>query len=455
MTDAMTIPAAIQWHEGMLLAPQHFQQLSWRYEALLHYHAMAMTPFHWGVCHLKIDTALLVSGTLRILELEAIMPDGLIVSHDDTDSEALELDLLPYVETLRHGHLPIHLAVPAQHADAAVATGSLARYRSYEGTPITDENTGEGELRIPRLRPCPTLLATATPPQKYVSFPLLHIQYANETFERTDFVPPTIRILPTSPLGTRCAAIAKRLREKAVFLSEKARTPSAAMSGAQLLEIKLNIHSLVAALPAFETILASGVAHPYPLYLALSALVGHVAAVGTSMLPPVCAPYNHHDLLSTFAQAQAFIFRVLAEGIHETYTAMPFTYQDGVFSLYFDGAWMTRRLVLGVQGQPGMSEREVITWVEESLIASHTTMQALREKRILGARRQRLEADRELVPGRGVVLFALQPDTAFIHANDILQMTNPPHRHDALRPISIVLYIRDETTTQTAKGESL
>jgi type VI secretion system protein ImpJ len=335
-----------------------------------------------------------------------------------------------------------------------LTTGSLARYHSYEGTPITDENTGEGELCIPRLRPCATLLATATPPQKYVSFPLLHIQYANETFERTDFVPPTLRITPTSPLGTMCAAIAKRLREKAVFLSEKARTPSAAMSGPQLLETKQHIHSLVAALPAFETVLASGVAHPYMLYLTLSALVGHVAAVGPGMLPPVLAPYDHHNLLSTFSQAQAFIFRVLDEGIHEAYTAMPFEYQEGVFSLHFDGAWMTRRLVLGVQGQPGMSERDVITWVEESLIGSHTTMQALREKRILGARRRRMEADRELVPGRGVVLFALQPDPTFIHPHDILQIINTPQRPDALRPVSIVLYIRDEATTQSANGES-
>ena len=46
---ASDIPEAIQWHEGMLLAPQHFQQLAWRQETLLHYATLAASPF-LGVC---------------------------------------------------------------------------------------------------------------------------------------------------------------------------------------------------------------------------------------------------------------------------------------------------------------------------------------------------------------------------------------------------------------------
>jgi len=60
MIDAHDLPGAIQWHEGMLLAPQHFQQLSIRYEELLHYHLMMISPFHWGIRRLKIDQVLLL-----------------------------------------------------------------------------------------------------------------------------------------------------------------------------------------------------------------------------------------------------------------------------------------------------------------------------------------------------------------------------------------------------------
>src|SRR5262249_28543467 len=50
--SARDLPAAIQWYEGMLLAPQHFQQSSLRQEALLAYHLAALSPYHWGVSRL-------------------------------------------------------------------------------------------------------------------------------------------------------------------------------------------------------------------------------------------------------------------------------------------------------------------------------------------------------------------------------------------------------------------
>ena len=81
MSTAHDLPEAIQWSEGMLLRPHHFQQATLRQESLLYYHAALIAPFHWGVRHLKIDEVLLVDGGFRVLELEAVMPDGLVVSH--------------------------------------------------------------------------------------------------------------------------------------------------------------------------------------------------------------------------------------------------------------------------------------------------------------------------------------------------------------------------------------
>jgi type VI secretion system protein ImpJ len=135
MTDVREIPEAIQWHEGMLLVPQHFQQLALRHEALVHYHAYTTAPFYWGVRRLTIDQALLVSGTLRVLELEAIMPDGLIVTHGlrhGRGESALEIDLTPYAHEMTHKPLPVHLAVAAGTQGAVAANGALTRYASIE-----------------------------------------------------------------------------------------------------------------------------------------------------------------------------------------------------------------------------------------------------------------------------------------------------------------------------------
>ena len=43
--DARNVPHRIEWHEGMLLAPQHFQQVSARMDALVAWHTLAVSPF--------------------------------------------------------------------------------------------------------------------------------------------------------------------------------------------------------------------------------------------------------------------------------------------------------------------------------------------------------------------------------------------------------------------------
>jgi type VI secretion system protein ImpJ len=442
MINAHEIPAIIQWHEGMLLAPQHFQQLSWRYEALLQYHTAAIAPFHWGVRRCQIDTALLVSGILRILQLEAVLPDGLVVSHGDHNAEALEIDLTPYAEDMRRQGLAVRLAVPAKKPGEPSAKGDLARYVSRESDPVADENTGMDALGIPRLWPRLSLLVAEPPPAKYVTLPLARVQYRNEAFALNDYIPPTLSVPVSSALGEMCTLIARRVREKALFLSEQVRAPSVAIGAPLVLETKTFIQSLVAALPHFEAVLSTGLAHPYTLYLALCLLAGHVAAVGAGVLPPAFVPYNHNDLRATFTQVRDFIYRALDEGIPEIYAGMPFSYDHGVFSLTFDGAWLQRRLILGVRGQTGMSEKDVIDWMELSLIGSRTVMPVLRERRILGAARHRIEGDADLVPVRGVILFALHPDPSFIHPDEALQIFNAQDPDGAARPAEIVLYVK-------------
>ena len=90
----------IQWHEGMLLLPQHFQQADQRMQDLLHFHMASISPFHWGVKGYKVDPVLLINGILRFNELEAVLPDGLVFSHAKSDEGSLEVSLSDLKEEL-------------------------------------------------------------------------------------------------------------------------------------------------------------------------------------------------------------------------------------------------------------------------------------------------------------------------------------------------------------------
>lgn len=424
----------------MLLTPQHFQQLSIRQEGLVGYCALAIQPYFWGVRKLHVDQSRLLSGEFCVLQLEAIMPDGLIVSHNASGGNELRLDLTSKSAELQDHPATIHLAVPAR--GNGKREGEAARYDSLEGEPVADENTGEGEVRIPRLKPHLMLLAAEAPPPRYVSFPLARIQFKDDVFSLTEYIPPTTSVSLSSQVGEICLAVAKKLREKSMALSEQVQAPSAPGSMPMVVESKRKIQCLVAGLPLFESLLSTGQSHPYPLYLALSSVAGHLAALGSSLVPPVFPPYDHNNLRSTFEHVQDYAFRMISEGISEKYLGFPFQFSHGVFELSFDRDWMDRRLVLAVRAQAGMSEADLIKWGEECLIGSKSVIQSLRDRRILGAWRQYIAGDEDLVPPRGVVFFALKTGPEFIKPEEELQIVTISERARALRPSEIILHVK-------------
>lgn len=439
--SAADVPPAIQWHEGMLLAPQHFQWSTQRQEALLHYHAAALNPFHWGVRHLRIDPVLLVDGTLRVLELEAVLPDGLIVSHLPDETPDLMIDLAERADDMRQRPVTVHLAVAARGRGVVLAD----RFGFEEGGPAIDENTGEGELPVPVLKPRLRLLLDDDPPPKYVTFPLAKVLYRNEVFARTSYEPPWLRVAPGSALYEMCQGIAARLREKAAFLAEQARSSMSSVRAPQLLETKSMVHAMVGGLPAFEAALRCGASHPFPLYIALCNLLGHVAGLGRALMPPVLEPYDHNELFATFDQVKVALFQALDEGIHEGYTAYAFTYEEGAFRLRFDPDWMSRPLILGVKAPLGVPEAEMAAWVAASLIASRPRIAGLWDRRVVGTRRKKIEAETDMVPIRGVSLYSLTADPEFVVPDEELEIRNLDDRGGKRRPDEVVLYVRNRT----------
>jgi type VI secretion system protein ImpJ len=434
------IPQAIQWHEGMLLAPQHFQQSCWRQEMLVQYNSLLVGPYCWGVRRLALDTKLLPSGTIQVLDLEAVLPDGAVVTHRLSDGNELMLDLAADGDLPKQSDIPIYLALPARNMGAI--KGGLTRYAALEGNPTPDENTGEGELRMPVLRPRLSLIAGDTPPPKYISMPLTTVRIEDEAYVQTDYIPPTMAVPVHSPVGEVCSELARRVREKAIYLSERLRSPSAVLDLPLTMENKAHLQSLTAGLPQFEALLSTGNAHPLVLYTSLCGLAGHVASLGNTLLPPLFSPYNHNDLRSSFQEVINFALRMINEGIPETYSVYPFKRKDRAFSVMFQEEWYTQRLVVGMRVPGGATEKDLIGWAEECLIGSESVIGSLRDRRIRGAFRQFLEKDQELMPVRGVVLFSLRPEQDFIRSGETLQILNFGERWRNVTPLEVVLYVK-------------
>lgn len=443
--EAEKIPEAVQWHEGMMLSPHHFQQTAIRNEMLLNYHLSHVAPFHWGIRRLQVDQTLLIDGTFRILDLEAVMPDGLLVLIDDESPYSFELDLTPYMEELSQKPIAVQLAVPVQRTGSAAVKGTLPRYDSIEGKPVADENTGGDEMSLPRLRPRLNLLVTDTPSAKYTAFPLARVVYKNEAYALADYIPPMLCTAPKTALWQMCSEISQRIREKAVFLSEKLTAPDSPIKGPKAIETKLLIQNLVSSLTPFETLLNSGVSHPFQVYLWLSSLVGNLSGLVLGAVPPVLKAYDHNDINRCFVQAKTFLFRMIDEGILESHTAILFELDNGVFSLKLKEEWIQRTLIIGVQTRPGATEREMLAWMEECLIGSEPTLESMKERRILGARRKRIDADDELVPTGGLILYSVESSEEFTRPDQHLIIYNSSDPGARRGPIEITLFVRNRS----------
>ena len=111
----MTVPAPlphIQWHEGMLLSPQHFQQESARTDNLVAWQSLNANALAWGVKHFDIDDSLLANGVLRVNSLVAVFSDGtpFVYNAENDAGPALEIDLSQWESILSAGELNVYLA---------------------------------------------------------------------------------------------------------------------------------------------------------------------------------------------------------------------------------------------------------------------------------------------------------------------------------------------------------
>jgi type VI secretion system protein ImpJ len=440
---AQEIPEAIDWHEGMLLAPEHFQQMNARQEMLVGY-GLSCSPYQWGVRHLEWDANLLASGTLSVTQLEAILPDGLIATVNEPGE--LELALKPYAEQMRSAAVPVCLVAPARKMETGA--GDLERYQSDPGVPPEDASyAGLNGASIPRLRPRLALLTGSIPP-KYVGFPLVRVRYENEVFAASNDH-PVLSVPVSSRLGSLCSQVARHVREKALYLADRARGSDGGTGQAAAEYVKTLIHSLVSSLPPFEGGLYTGVAHPYPLYLALCAMAGSVAGVGLSLVPPVFPPYDHNNPYESFQEVKKYIFQVIAEGISETWASFRFHRAEQTFVLAAKTGWSEvlgeRRpgrtsLVLALRTPSGATEKDMLAWGSNCVIGTSGVVASLVNRRILGAARRPVESADDLIPAKGLLLFELEPDAEFIRLDEDLQVFD--RRPDAVPPLEALLFVR-------------
>lgn len=452
MVTQHRIVPAIQWYEGMLLSPQHFQQQDLRWQQLQSIQLSHLSTHHWGLIDLAFDPVTLPSGLLRVLNLCAIMPDGLVVTHTSLpDAPQLELDLNASRQKIMELGATVYLAVPEHTDGLSPVRSEMPRFDVTAGENILDDNAIDNVIQIPRLVPRVSLVISDAPPARYTSFPIAKIGYVDEAFILKPYVPACFRVPQVSLLGEHCGLIVRRLREKVAYLSEKWQ----AQLGTPLIgETAAQMRPLVQSLPIIEPLLLSNEAHPYQLYQALCQVAGYVATLRLGQTPPIFPSYNHDDLFATFQPLFEWI-HIVIDSIEKAYSILLFAQRDRLFTINIQPEIFTPQLLVGLKAPSAMSEGELSDWMRDAIIATESHFESVRVRRITGAHRAIVQDQElyDLMPGRGVLIFKIDCGAQFIKPGERLIIVNPADSPDK-RPSEIVLYVKHKEMKSGYAGAS-
>jgi type VI secretion system protein ImpJ len=451
-TPLSIIPDAILWHEGMLLRPEHFEQLTARQELLLQHHASS-APFAWGISRLIVDEAALLQGRFTLLQLDARLPDGLTIhisqSDDREQSTQPSIDLATLDVSFQQKAFLVYLAVIALQPGALSTTDlrSVAATEADEnlrqgGASLPEEGEEEEHLPIPRSRPRFHLIASQQGvSSKYVSMPIAKIGFRNGIWAMDDrYIPPAERIPSNSPLAGSCADVLRHVRELAIVIHDRFCAMSAKERGQNQHELTA-VRSLVASLPYCEALIAAGCVHPFSLYLGFCSLAGHISGLSAQSIPPTFLPYNHNDLALSFAELNVYINQVLSERDSREYFGVPFTFHQNALSISFAREWSGRRLILALRAS-GNNDSGATAWCESALMGSRKFQSSMRERRVLGAQRTRINSEPGLFAGSGVILYQLHEDHDYLQPDEPFDLVTGPSIPSIDIPVEITLYVR-------------
>ncbi len=431
----------IQWYEGMLLMPQHFQQADIRMENMMTYYLSHTFSFFWGVVSLKVDESLLTSGIFRPIQLEAIMPDGLLVTSLPQTDTPLEVNLLPFRDKIQAAPYFIYVCVPHRRGDWTDVSGDLPRYYSVLNPDVVDINTGEQAIDIPRLLPNLSLQVGKEPPAHYISLPLAKVTCDSKSFSLAEYIPPQVQVEMTSDLGQVCTQLARQLRGKLSYLQQKVQSVGDRATKNSFFEEMERVRlKLIVGLLPFETLLSTGIAHPFDLYQSLCSLAAQMCGIKYGEIPPRFEGYNHSDVRKSFFQVIDYVGRLLDE-IEESYSVIPFALNDRIFTLQLQSSWVGDRFVLGASAQPGMTQETLLGWINNCVIVTDKSVTLAKDNRVLGAERMLVSEvpAMNLVATMGVQLFVVEADPRYIDPKGVLCLFNVSD-DESTRPAEIVLY---------------
>ncbi|OLS60868.1 type VI secretion system baseplate subunit TssK [Pseudomonas putida] len=442
-------PDVVCWYEGMQLLPQHFQLQGMRAEAIAAHLARAANPWFWGVTQLSWELPALVAGKLRILSLEATLPDGMPISLEAGEGGLPEFDLAEVVAAAPDAAVTLYLAVsPLWQGQRLRALDG--RWRSELSEPVPNLDNNLDDERITVWKPHPRLVTDANKADT-VCLPLLRISKADGGYQvMNDFIAPTPRILPESPLGQRVFQLCAMIREKCVFLGKRLQAVQLEGDAGSADDLRRQSAALWARLPEIEGALNSRIATPQGLHGLLLGMAGSWSVLDPAKGVPAFAPLDFLDLYRGYNEVLRWMEQVLGK-LRLGYRSVPFEQKGNVYEVQLPSTEASQTLVIGLRMPAGSPEEDARLWLGRTIIATAAQVAELARQRRPGLAQNPMSRKEQVAYGVGddTRLFVIEAEGPGFDPQLPLQIVSTGSG-ETFRPWQIVLLIDDHHEEQDA-----
>jgi len=310
------------WDEGMMLAPQHFQQWERWLEGELHGRGKAGTTYGWGFTGLTLDPGALAGGQLTVSYCAGILPDGTSFSCPDRDPLPATLSIAEAIDD-KVGSALVHLAAPkvVQGSPAYGDPGNAApwlrsRLRVVDAArPETDREIATSQLNL-------SLRFDTEDLSGYRTLPIARlVRSAGGGVEvAPNFTPPALA-LDACPLAQSILRqTSGMLAQKWTELSGKRRGAGTGMADAAGL---LLLQTTGENLPALRHLVEHGSANPEAAYLLLARLAAQLCTFHASMSPTDVPAYRHEDAGAAFRELGDMLQELLGDAAPSMCDSIP------------------------------------------------------------------------------------------------------------------------------------
>jgi len=323
----------ILWGEGLFLRPQHFQQQDAYHEWRLSQMTRLLHPYAWGVRHIKIDPDALQTGLLRVLELQAVLPDGELFNAPSEDELPPPVSLAPladgHAQSLNETVFHLAMAPLRPNGTNMAATRDEADTGArYYRSPMqaADVYTDAVAAEVVVLRKSARLLADTSPRAHLISMPLLRLKKTSTGGFEIDgrFMAPSLNIQASPALFLHLRRLLDVLQAKVDALYGMHREPSK-----NIIEFRSGdvasfwlLHTASAAFAGLSHLARHPALHPERLFEKLLELAGSLMTFSKSFTLADLPTYDHINPGPAFTRLDQIVRELLETVISTRYFAI-------------------------------------------------------------------------------------------------------------------------------------